>query len=391
MKYFFIIILYIITLDQVSGCRLWAVINKENLTLSTLSNSEQYEIRSQLSTFFDQSVNMTNGWSLLDYTKEYSVPIVPLFRSEKTAYSDSTIYWSLVDSILDVGASSIALGHLRLSSSGINTTPNPHPWMFYHNGISYSFMHNGTVNKNILYNLITQNGTDLSWLDNHQPTTFNGTNWKEEGWSNVIDSELLMLYIMQKVIQEESIFLGLQVALSTIISNGIYAGQMNLIFSDGSSLFIFGGEEGLSFKESSEYYSIMTEPDSDDYLSWSGISEGELIIFNHEGFNEYPNFIYYKDENPLLPTKSATRMSPAFPNPFNSSINFSFLDIAEGEPVDISIFNLKGLLIDHFQLKDTEEKQIITWNPVNSISSGTYFIQANINNIILNQKIVFIK
>ena len=82
-------------------------------------------------------------------------------------------------------------------------------------------MHNGTVNKDLLHDLITNNGTDLSWLNEHEPQTFGGGSWQGEGWSNVVDSELLMLYVMQNIDSEGSIITGLQMSLSTLVAAGV--------------------------------------------------------------------------------------------------------------------------------------------------------------------------
>ena len=85
-----------------------------------------------------------------------------------------------------------------MASSGANAIPNPHPWIFYYNEKPFSLIHNGTVNKNILYNLITDYGNDLNWLESYPPQTFGGGIWNEEGWNHVIDSELILLLIMRE-------------------------------------------------------------------------------------------------------------------------------------------------------------------------------------------------
>ena len=61
-----------------------------------------------------------------------------------------------------------------MASSGAISIPNPHPWIFYFNEKPFSLIHNGTVNKNILYNLITNDGSDESWLLSYPLDTFGG-------------------------------------------------------------------------------------------------------------------------------------------------------------------------------------------------------------------------
>ena len=200
------------------------------------------------------------------------------YLSESPATNDSALYWNAVESLLGSDSGKIGIGHLRIATSGSNSVPNPHPWMFYHNDISYSFIHNGTVNKEILYDLITESGTDLTWLELYPPQTFGGGDWKSSGWTNVVDSELILLYIMKEVQYHEDIVIGFQTAVINMINAGTSASQLNLIFSDGGSLFIFGGSHGLYTTESSDYYSIMTQPPNNDGNEWIGIANEEMIV-----------------------------------------------------------------------------------------------------------------
>ena len=62
----------------------------------------------------------------------------------------------------------------------------------------FSLMHNGTVNKDLLLSLITDSGTDSSWIETHPPQTFGGGHWNEGGWESVVDSELILLHVMKK-------------------------------------------------------------------------------------------------------------------------------------------------------------------------------------------------
>ena len=267
-RQFATLILIFLINSNLTACRLWALYAKNNLTFSILSSSETNNIRSQLGSFFIQSTFMSNGWSILDYPAS-AINISPIYRSEKTAFSDSTVYWNIIDSLFTNGTGGIGLAHLRLASSGINSVPNPHPWMFYNDNKSYSFMHNGTVDKELLFNLITNNGTDSSWLDENEPQTFDGSDWRGAGWQNVVDSELIMLYIIQQILERGDVYLGLQVALSNITNQGISAIQLNMIFSDGIGLYCFGGSNGLSYTESNEHFAVMTQPENSSALNWT--------------------------------------------------------------------------------------------------------------------------
>ncbi|MDC0384324.1 T9SS type A sorting domain-containing protein [Candidatus Marinimicrobia bacterium] len=391
MKLFLIFLLFFLNISQLTACRLWALYTKNNLGFSMLSNNEKSKAYNQLNSFFIQSTFMSNGWSILDYPTDTENNVSPIFRSEKTAFSDSTVYWNIIDSLFINGTGEIGLAHLRLASSGINSVPNPHPWMFYDNNKSYSFMHNGTVDKELLFNLITDNGSDLSWLNNNEPQTFDGSDWRTVGWQNVVDSELIMLYLAQQISERGDVYLGLQVALSSITNQGISAIQLNMIFSDGISLYCFGGSNGLSYTESDEHFAVMTQPENSGALNWTGIKNGELVVIGSSGLVNYPNFLLVENQNDPFFPENLSVMNPAYPNPFNSSVQFSFSNIPEPMDLNVSFYNLNGQLVESLLSRNIAENEIVKWIPSLELPSGTYFLQANLGNNVFNQKILFIK
>ena len=391
MKLFLIFLLFFLNISELTACRLWALYTKNNLGFSMLSNNEKSKAYNQLNSFFIQSTFMSNGWSILDYPTDTENNVSPIFRSEKTAFSDSTVYWNIIDSLFIHGTGEIGLAHLRLASSGINSVPNPHPWMFYDNNKSYSFMHNGTVDKELLFNLITDNGSDLSWLNNNEPQTFDGSDWRTVGWQNVVDSELIMLYLAQQISERGDVYLGLQVALSSITNQGISAIQLNMIFSDGISLYCFGGSNGLSYTESDEHFAVMTQPENSGALNWTGIKNGELVVIGSSGLVNYPNFLLVENQNDPFFPENLSVMNPAYPNPFNSSVQFSFSNIPEPMDLNVSFYNLNGQLVESLLSRNIAENEIVKWIPSLELPSGTYFLQANLGNNVFNQKILFIK
>ena len=384
-------LLVIIVIQPLNACRLWAVCARSDLTFSEVSEAQYAEIELQLNSFYFQSEYMLDGWALLRYNESEQDSVTPIYRSESPATNDSALYWNAVESLLGSDSGKIGIGHLRIATSGSNSVPNPHPWMFYHNDISYSFIHNGTVNKEILYDLITESGTDLTWLELYPPQTFGGGDWKSSGWTNVVDSELILLYIMKEVQCHEDIVIGFQTAVINMINAGTSASQLNLIFSDGGSLFVFGGSNGLYTTESSDYYSIMTQPPNNDGNEWTGIANEEMIVINSSGIVRYPDFVTndMEDDHDIYPLSFT--MSPAYPNPFNASVYF-VLDGQTSEHVNISIYSIIGKQVDQFFVPGLNGQQSkIGWSPSLNVPSGTYFIQASTNYFNETRKILFIK
>ena len=56
--------------------------------------------------------------------------------------------------------SHIILGHQRTATSGASNIPDPHPLIRKIGPSVYSLIHNGTLNKSILMDVLTNDGTD---------------------------------------------------------------------------------------------------------------------------------------------------------------------------------------------------------------------------------------
>ena len=64
-----------------------------------------------------------------------------------------------MESMFNDSSDNISIAHLRSATSGASSIPNPHPWIFEGDS-TYSFVHNGGASKDLLYDLITENGLD---------------------------------------------------------------------------------------------------------------------------------------------------------------------------------------------------------------------------------------
>ena len=387
-----LIIILILTLQWAEACKLWGTCTKTNITLPELSDDSFTDLDLQLREFFLQSNQMINGWALLGYGNNAGEQITPLHRSSEPATNDSLLYWQKVDTLLQMESGKIGIGHLRLASSGSESIPNPHPWMFHYNGLSYSLVHNGTISKVLLRNLITDDGFNTSWLDDHPPQTFGGGNWNGSGWANVVDSELLMLFIMRNINTHQSSVSGFKISMLELVNAGVNASQLNIIFSDGISLFIFGGQDGLYTKESTDCFSVMTQPPQEEIVSWDGIGHQEIIIIRDDGLIRYADYVENNlDRFETIIVPSFLQMSPAFPNPFNGELSFYLEGLVVGN-INISIYSITGTLVDQFIVPGMNNEKIkVNWQPINELSSGTYFIKTKSNELEQSQKILFVK
>ena len=377
--------------QPIEACKLWAVCTSSGITFSNLSEESSSMIQNELNSFYYQSGMMLDGWSMLGYQDSAHQETTSICRSPNTAPNDSSLYWETVENLMSNERGIIGMGHLRVATSGSNSIPNPHPWIFQNEDTVFSLMHNGTVNKDFLLNLITDSGTDSSWIETHPPQTFGGGQWSESGWESVVDSELILLHVMKKINLLGDYIEGFKAGISDLVNAGVYAGQLNLIFSDGYSLLVFGGASGLFVNEHSEFTAVMTQPTDDQYHHWQSIANEELIYIDPDTLLRFWNFIINDlDDNPEIPP-TKFQISKAYPNPFNSSINFK-LNGYGNEEVSISIYSIMGTMVDQFYvLTSLSEGQIVQWNPDSRLASGTYFINVAAGNFQETQKILFIK
>jgi hypothetical protein len=135
----------------------------------------------------------------------------------------------------------------------------------------------------------------------------------------------------------------------------------------------------------------MTQPTDDQYHHWQSIANEELIYIDPDTLLRFRNFIINDlDDNPEIPP-TKFQISKAYPNPFNSSINFK-LNGYGNEEFSISIYSIMGTMVDQFYvLTSLSEGQIVQWNPDSRLASGTYFINVAAGNFQETQKILFIK
>ncbi|MEL1226743.1 MAG: hypothetical protein VW963_08360, partial [Candidatus Neomarinimicrobiota bacterium] len=218
-------------IQPIEACKLWAVCTSSGITFSNLSEESSSMVQRELNSFYHQSAMMLDGWSILGYQDSAQQETTSICRSPNTAPNDSSLYWETVESLMSNERGIIGMGHLRVATSGSNSIPNPHPWIFLEEDTVFSLMHNGTVNKDLLLNLITDSGSDSSWIETHPPQTFGGGHWNEGGWESVVDSELILLHVMKKINLLGDNIEGFKAAVSDLVNAGVNAGQLNLIFS----------------------------------------------------------------------------------------------------------------------------------------------------------------
>jgi len=291
-----------------------------------------------------------NTWSLFNYNQE--LELQDIYRSNVSANIDTVYQIFLNQSLNEESNSKILSGHLRAPSSGAIDIPNPHPFLFYYNNKTYSLIHNGTIDKTILVNLLTNNNSDSTWINNNHPNTYNNYNWiSDSGWVNVVDSELLLLWIMQNIelngdSELESIIHSIQ-ELEAIHPNS----DKNFIFSDGIYIYAYRSDDD---DVSDLYYSDLTPISIDDstyvpnfislmsqvpttypasQLTWNSFENESLMIIDNEG-----NYYFINDFINHRPQFESLLLDYTYWILDDSNIVLNASDI-DGDPLFFSIQN----------------------------------------------------
>ena len=161
LKQLFISIFFVfIYFSELSACKIWAIISKQDRSLNIQSQDELFLVNEQLGVYYNQSQHNANGWSVLQYPLSQTADGINVYRSALPANYDSLNYWNEMLSIFNDFNSKIAIAHLRAATSGASDIPNPHPWIF-EGEKTFSFVHNGGASKDLLYDIITEDGITM--------------------------------------------------------------------------------------------------------------------------------------------------------------------------------------------------------------------------------------
>jgi hypothetical protein len=94
------------------------------------------------------------------------------------------------------------------------------------------------------------------------------------------------------------------------------------------------------------------------------------------------------DRNAGLP--QAFELHPAYPNPFNSTVNLT-LDVARAGDVRLEVFDITGRLVEtlHSGTLNVGSHRFF-WAPLHA-ASGMYFVRASTSDLKQTMKIVLLK
>lgn len=198
--------------------------------------------------------NNPDGWGMVWY--DYSSTLISQdWRNDIPAINDP-LFDDAVDA-LEISNPRIVMGHVR-NSTNVEGIDDPHPFIRRYGGRSYSFIHNGMVNTDQIFQLITS--ADDTWLTAYPPTDYDG---------EYVDSEIYFLWILLNIHQQNgNIMQALKSAL-TPIRNSNNNATMNFVLSDGMDLYAYRncGTSDTTHPLEYFYYEYQHQPNRNYYYT----------------------------------------------------------------------------------------------------------------------------
>jgi len=327
------------------NCRMYGAISDnlpDGLIQKNLFN-DQYSLRNMARLDSGDETNYNiNGWGLATYNSFGSSSTI--YRGETRAFNDA-LYTSTISN-LNTNEPKILIGHVRHCSSGcclpLETVENPHPFTRVKNGKTWTFVHNGDVNKATMRTLI--NTANTTYLASNAPfgsgvpecTTNNSADD-----AKVVDSELYFLYVME-IIESNgwNTVNGITAALKNMNAAGLGSSNLNFLMSDGETLYGFARGKSLNYKYDSVTgtSAVASQVPNSTETNWTPMSAWQLAILKP---NQMP--IVINDVRAYSPP-SQTAPAISNPGPVNTAVDVALnptlqadINDAQNESVDWTV------------------------------------------------------
>jgi len=234
-----------------------------------------------------------DGWGIAYYPGYGDTAIIE--RGAEKAYTDDG-YDAVVGNI-NTSEPKITIAHIRFCTSGCcdhggESIDNPHPFYRDKNGKTWTFQHNGGVNKTRLYSLI---GDDYLYANAPYNSDIPDCYTLDPYDPLVIDSELYFLHILKNIEEHDwNVVNGIVEAVMELINDG-ETGGMIFFLSDGYTIWAFlrGSIPSYhtlfyEYNSSAGYSAVASQYPSSSQGDWQSINNNELAVLTA---NEAPLII----------------------------------------------------------------------------------------------------
>ncbi len=224
-----------------------------------------------------ESANI-DGWGIASYQSFGDTAIID--RGAIRAIND--IQYDVIIAGLERTAPNIILGHVRNCSAGCcahgsDSIPDPHPFIREKDNRTWTFIHNGTASKPLLYELVGQHYL----IEN--PLTGSGIAECDPADSDlVIDSELYFLLLLKNIEEHDwNVVEGIIEALRQINVRS-YDEALNFILSDGNTIWSYRLDRTLYYYTDPSYSftAIASRFPTQQQEDWITVHDHELLEVN---------------------------------------------------------------------------------------------------------------
>ena len=257
--------------DGNHNCRFWAGISGN--FADRIINNELVQNPYSLK-YLSTSRNI-DGWGIAYYSDYGVYPEV--VRGAHRARNDTT-YDSAVN-MIDALNCKIVLAHVRNCTNGCcchgcESIPDPHPFIRYLGGRNWSFVHNGTIDKAILYNLIGE-----QFLQANPPDGSGIPQCDPADTADVTDSELYFLFLLKSVQANNwDVTAGLIQGLSSLLYADPTA-SLNFALSDGHEIWAIclGNTLYYLYDVQNNYSAVASNYTTESMEQWQAVDDYNLI------------------------------------------------------------------------------------------------------------------
>jgi len=435
MKEIKYILLVLIAAYAVStfACDMTAIIVKQNSEFSFLNNLSNETDQCQYNTPLDYLAFIMSKSSAYQHNDGYGIVYYPkkvrllnethwwykhvrnYFEANNVYYTGNLFDINNPDDVFDKAFSAIntpgantgiVLCHARNASTN-PFAPGNHPFRMELNGVTYSFMHNGSVStatRTLMINEI--NLQDGTWFDIHKPNLVGFDNSDNPAYW--IDSEVLFNYLMFNIVDNGyNVLNGLRSGLVKLKEQmELSTNIVNFVFTDGLHIYAFrstpltgvNSSYKLCFNSNqTNFYAVRTgAPTSVE----TEIRKYEMVVLSANiPITLYPNFLSdvpYDNNRPPTELSMISLYKPVSINQsgsFGMSISFN---LPNASRIKVNLYNSKGQLIrrvtDSFFYKGTNS---IRWDGRDMTGriagNGIYLVEIFNNNRRTINKVTYLR
>ena len=267
-----------------TNCRMWGAISSVGVPTSILGPdliSAPYSLKNLTS-----ATSNNDGWSVAHYFEFGDHPVIergPEYAAHSIDYDDAVNAMAAL-------SPKIALAHVRNCTSGCcddgqEIINDPHPFYREKNGKTWLFMHNGSINKTTLRNLIGE-----AYLAANPPNGSGIPQCDPDDFDLVVDSELYFLLVLKNI---EANNWSVEKGIIKTIEDLGSASSINFLMSDGYAVWGFRRGQDLAYYHNASlgYSAVASQPPDGSGSGWTIMKDNELVILRPMATPELINVI----------------------------------------------------------------------------------------------------